>query len=91
MNKYRVTIKGALDYGKGIGTAGVDVEKYYQAETHSEAKELFKGWVSEQMKRRRALGFTGTISAWLVEETQLLDEQPFEAQMSFTEEVVVDI
>lgn len=91
MNKYRAEIKGTLDYGEGLGTAGIDVEKFYEAETHADAKLLLKNWVTEQMKARRAKGFDGTVSAWLVTEQQLLDNQTFTVKMDFSERIVVDI
>jgi len=104
VNKYRVRIEGVIKYPKMVetenidgettlvnDTAGIEVEKTFTAETHSEAKQLVKQWVSEHVANREAVGFEGTVSAWVITEKQLLDKAPFNVEVTRLENIIVDI
>lgn len=103
MTKYKVKVEGVIKYAKLIettdeegetvmvnDTAGISTERYFTADSHSEAKQLFKNWVSEKVANRDAVGFEGTVSAWTVEETLLLDKSPFNVEVEITENIIVD-
>jgi len=101
--EYRTEIKGVLKYSKMItienekgdltevhDTAGIEVTHRLEADTHTEAKKLLKEWVSEQIKNRNAIGFEGTVSVWVITEEQLLDEAPFNVEITVNNNIVVD-
>jgi len=103
VNKYRAKAEGVIKYPEMVetenidgektlvnDTAGIEVEKTFTAETHSETKKLLKEWVSEQIKNRNAIGFEGTVSAWVITEEQLLDEAPFNVEITVNNNIVVD-
>jgi len=101
--EYRTEIKGVLKYSKMItvedekgnlteihDTAGIEVAHRFKADTHTEAKKLLKEWVTEQIKNRNAIGFEGTVSAWVITEEQLLDEAPFNVEITVNNNILVD-
>lgn len=104
MTIYRVEVKGNLTYDKTTTiddeegnpikevplTREIETSHTLTADTHAEAKQAFKRWVSEQVAKMDGIAFDGTISAWTVEKTQLLDEAPFSVEVSITKNIKVD-
>jgi len=71
-------------------TAGIDYTKTFEADNHLEAKTLFKNWVIKQVADRKAIGFEGTITAYTVAKTLLLEEVPFSVMVEVSDNIIVD-
>lgn len=71
-------------------TAGIEATKTFEADSHAEAKTLFKKWVSEQVDSKGAIGFEGTVTAYTVAKTKILDSAPFSVMIEVSENIIVD-
>ena len=101
--KYRVKLDGVIEYSKMVevlneegmpvmvnDTAGISVERYIEAETHLEAKQVLKDLAAGCVETRGGVGFTGSVSAWVITEEQLLDMAPFTVEVSIVQDILVD-
>jgi len=71
-------------------TAGIEYTRTFEASSHAEAKAVFKKGISEQVADRSAVGFEGTVTAYTVAKTLLLDKAPFSVMVEVSENIIVD-